>query len=234
MDLHSSVEPPVEIEIGLKPSLAVIWLHGLGADGHDFENIVPELRLPSEPGVRFIFPHAPHRPVTINGGSIMRAWYDIALSDHGFSQNADHIRDSEKIVHRLIERENSRGIPSGRIVLAGFSQGGAIVLHAGLRYPRPLAGLLSLSAPVPFIEDLMAETHTVNAHVPIFMAHGTGDQMVPYAMAQQARAQMEVKGLNIEWHAYVTGHSVVPDEIRDISRWFGRVFSEGSGRGLGP
>lgn len=234
MHLHSPVEPPVEIEIGPEPSLAVIWLHGLGADGHDFESIVPELRLPLEPGVRFIFPHAPHRPVTINGGYIMRAWYDIAQSDRGFEQNAEHIRESEKIVQGLIERENSRGIPSGRIVLAGFSQGGAIALHAGLRYPRPLAGLLSLSAPVPFVEELMAETQPVNANVPIFMAHGTDDQTIPYAMAQQARAQMEVKGLNIEWHAYVTGHSVVPEEIRDISRWFGHIFSQGGGRGQRP
>jgi phospholipase/carboxylesterase len=234
MDLHSSVELPVEIEIGSVPSVAVIWLHGLGADGHDFESIVPELRLPPEPGVRFIFPHAPHRPVTINGGYIMRAWYDIAQSAHGFEQNAEHIRESEKIVQGLIERENSRGIPSGRIVLAGFSQGGAIALHTGLRYPRPLAGLLSLSAPVPFVEELMAETHTVNADVPIFMAHGTDDPMVPYAMAQQARAQMEAKGLKIEWHAYVTGHSVVPDEIRDISCWFGRVFNKTGERGRGP
>jgi len=234
MELRSSVEPPVEIEIGPKPSLAVIWLHGLGADGHDFESIVPEFRLPPEPGVRFIFPHAPHRPVTINGGYIMRAWYDIAQSDRGFEQNAAHIRESEKIVRGLIERENSRGIPSGRIVLAGFSQGGAVVLHAGLRYPQPLAGLLSLSAPVPFVEDLLAATQTVNAEVPIFMAHGTDDPMVPYAMAQQARTQMEAKGLNLEWHAYATGHSVVPEEILDISRWFGRIFSQDGGRGRGP
>jgi phospholipase/carboxylesterase len=233
MDIRSPAEPPVEIEIGPKPSLAVIWLHGLGADGHDFESIVPELRLPSEPGVRFIFPHAPHRPVTINGGYIMRAWYDIAQSDRGFKQNAEHIRESEKIVRDLIERENSRGIPSGRIVLAGFSQGGAIALHTGLRYPQPLAGLLSLSAPVPFVENLMVETHPVNADVPIFLAHGTEDPMVPYALAQQIRTQMEAKGLNIEWHAYVTGHSVVPEEIRDISRWFGRIFSINGGRGQG-
>jgi len=234
MDIRSPAEPPVEIEIGPKPSLAVIWLHGLGADGHDFESIVPELRLPSEPGVRFIFPHAPHRPVTINSGYIMRAWYDITSLDRGVGQNAEHIRESEKIVRGLIERENSRGIPSGRIVLAGFSQGGAIALHTGLRYPQPLAGLLSLSAPVPFVENLMAETHAVNADVPIFLAHGTDDPMVPYAMAQQILAQMEAKGLNIEWHAYVTGHSVVPEEIRDISRWFGHVCNQDDGRGRGP
>lgn len=219
-----SLDPPVEIETGPQPTASVIWLHGLGADGHDFEGLVPELHLPAPLAVRFVFPHAPYRPVTVNGGSIMRAWYDIAMTEHGFDQHAGHIRESQKILQGLIENEMRRGIPCARIVLAGFSQGGAIALHTGLRYPRPLAGILSLSAPVPFAETLMAEIHPANAAIPVFMAHGTDDRMIPFAMAQQARTLMEARRLSLEWHAYVTGHSVVPDELRDIARWLSHIY----------
>lgn len=223
MDLK--LDPPVEIETGSEPTACIIWLHGLGADGHDFEGLVPVMRLPAHPELRFVFPHAPQRPVTINGGLIMRAWYDIAMTDHGFEQSAEHIQESVTILQGLIENEIRRGIPCERIVLAGFSQGGAIALHAGLRYAKPLAGILSLSAPVPFTDGLMAEIHPANAAIPIFMAHGTDDRMIPFAMALETHRVMSASGLSLEWHTYATGHSVVPDEIEDIARWLCRVLS---------
>ena len=224
MEPRSRDEPPVEIETGAGPSASIIWLHGLGADGHDFEGLVPELRLPDGPAVRFVFPHAPYRPVTVNDGYVMRAWYDIAMTERGFDPNAAHIRESQTILRGLIEDEVRRGIPSERIVLAGFSQGGTIALHTGLRYPKPLAGIMSLSAPVPFVGELMAEVDPANAKIPVFMAHGTDDRMVPFAMAQAFCQLMQSRGLSLEWHAYVTGHTVVPDEIRDITLWLGRVL----------
>lgn len=226
MDLRPHDEPSIEVETGTDPSASVIWLHGLGADGHDFEAIIPELRLPAKPVLRFVFPHAPYRPVTINGGAVMRAWYDIAMSERGFEQNIEHIRESEKIMQGLIENEIQRGIASERIVLAGFSQGGAIALHTGLRYARSLAGIMSLSAPVPFAESLMAEVVSANATVPIFMTHGTDDRMIPFDLAQHAHSRMEARGLNLEWHTYAMGHTVAPDEIRDIARWLERILGD--------
>ena len=223
MDLKS-LDPPVEIETGPKPTACVIWLHGLGADGHDFEGLIPAMRLPAEPALRFVFPHAPQRPVTINGGFVMRAWYDIAMTERGFEQNVEHIQESVVILQGLIESEIRRGMSCERIVLAGFSQGGAIALHTGLHYPKSLAGILSLSAPLPFADRLMAEIHPANAAIPIFMAHGTDDRMIPFAMAQEARRVMEARGLSLEWHTYATGHSVVPDEMEDIVRWLDRVL----------
>ena len=224
MDIRPRDESPVVIETGQRPLASIIWLHGLGADGHDFEGLVPELHLPAQPALRFVFPQAPFRPVTINGGYIMRAWYDIAMTEHGIEQNPEQIRESQEILQALIEEQMQRGIPGERIVLAGFSQGGAIALHTGLRYPKPLAGIMSLSAPVPFAENLMAEIHPANAAVPVFMAHGTDDQMVPFATAEKTHRLMEAHGLSPEWHVYATGHSVTPDEIRDIARWLGRVL----------
>ena len=224
MDLKS-LDPPIEIETASPVGASVIWLHGLGADGHDFESLVPELRLPKNLAARFIFPHAPYRPVTINDGYVMRAWYDIAMTDRGYIQNPDHILESQEILHALIEIENKRGSACERIVLAGFSQGGAMALQAGLRYPRRLAGILCLSAPVPFIDTLAQEINPSNVVTPIFMAHGTDDQVVPFAHAQAVRAQMNAHGLALEWHEYVMGHSVIADEIRDISRWFSRVYA---------
>jgi phospholipase/carboxylesterase len=224
MDTRPRDEPPIVVETGPRPVASVIWLHGLGADGHDFEALIPELRLPPGTAWRFVFPHAPYRPVTINGGYVMRAWYDIAMTEHGFEQNADHIRESEKILQRLTADEIRQGTPAARIVLGGFSQGGAIALHAGLRYPERLAGILSLSAPVPFTGQLMAEVHPANASVPIFMAHGTDDRMVPFALGEQTRRLLEARGLSLEWHAYRMGHTVTPDEIRDIARWLGGVL----------
>lgn len=224
-----ALEPPVEVETGPRPAASVIWLHGLGADGHDFEALVPELRLPTTPAVRFVFPQAPYRPVTINDGYVMRAWYDIAMTEHGFDQNAGHIRESETILQDLIATEVRRGLTSDRIVVAGFSQGGAIALHAGLHCSERLAGIMSLSAPVPFIDRLMQEINPANGQTPIFMAHGTDDRMIPFASAQTSQQTMLARGLSLEWHTYAMGHTVAPDEIRDISRWLVRVLGAGVG-----
>ncbi len=230
MDIMSPrEESAVERQTGQAPTASVIWLHGLGADGHDFENLVPELRLPASPAWRFVFPHAPHRPVTINGGHVMRAWYDIAMSESGFEQKIEHIRESVGILQGLIESEMQRGMASERIVLAGFSQGAAIALHTGLRYSSRLAGILSLSAPVPYLDDLLAEIHPANASVPVFMAHGTDDPMIPFELAQQAIGRMQSRGLSLEWRTYAMGHSVAPEEIRDIARWLARVTGNTDG-----
>lgn len=214
-------DPPIELLTGSRPSASVIWLHGLGADGHDFEPIVPELGLPRGLAVRFIFPHAPHRPVTINAGHVMRAWYDIEMTDTGFNQKMSHIRESETILRMLIEKEIERGIPASKIVLAGFSQGGAIALYTGLRFPQGLAGILALSAPVPSAGSLMSQANTANCETPIFMAHGTYDGVIPFAMGQAARNLLVASGAKIEWHEYPMEHSVCPAEIRDIGRWLG-------------
>jgi phospholipase/carboxylesterase len=225
VDIRPREEPAVEVEMGTNPAASIIWLHGLGADGHDFEPIIAELRLPSTLPLRFVFPHAPLRAVTINNGYVMRAWYDIAMSERGLEQNHEHIRESEKLLQAVIEKEIRRGIACERIVLAGFSQGGAIALHAGLRYPGTLAGIMALSAPVPYAESLMAEVHPANAVVPVFIAHGTDDRVVPYDLVQQAHQRMEARGLKLERHTYVMGHTLVPDEIRDIAAWLIRVLA---------
>jgi phospholipase/carboxylesterase len=222
-------EPAVEVETGANPAASVIWLHGLGADGHDFEPIIPELHLPARLPLRFVFPHAPLRAVTINNGYVMRAWYDIAMSERGFEQNHEHIRESEKLLQAVIEKEIRHGIACENIVLAGFSQGGAIALHAGLRYPGTLAGIMALSAPVPYAESLVAEVHPANAAVPVFIAHGTDDRVVPYDLVQQAHRRMEARGLKLERHTYVMGHTLVPDEIRDIAAWLIRVLARQGG-----
>ena len=190
----------VEIETGLKPQLAVIWLHGLGADGHDFEPIVPELPLPLP--VRFVFPHAPVRPVTVNGGMAMRAWYDILGWGSHVRQDAVGIRASAAAVTRLIDREIERGVPAERVVLAGFSQGGAIALHTALRESRRLAGVLALSTYLPLADTLAAERSSVSTGLPIFMAHGTDDPILPLAMAESSRRALQAAGYAVEWQVY--------------------------------
>jgi phospholipase/carboxylesterase len=215
--------PPVELETGAKPTASVIWLHGLGADGHDFVPIVPELAVPA---VRFVFPHAPYRPVTINGGYVMRAWYDIVAIDHVTKQDAAGIRASEKILHGLIQRELERGIVAKRIVLAGFSQGGAVVLHTGIRFPQRLGGILALSTHLPLHETVSAERHPANADVPIFMAHGTEDPVVALPLGQGSYKLMKNLGLPITWHTYPMGHSVSPQEIADIGKWLRETLHE--------
>jgi phospholipase/carboxylesterase len=216
--------PPIEIETAPHPTASVIWLHGLGADGHDFVPIVPELRLPSDLAVRFVFPHAPHRPVTINRGYVMRAWYDIAETTFGRREDEAGIRESEQTVRELVQRETERGISSKRIVLAGFSQGGAIVLHAGLRHPQRLAGILALSTYLPLADTLETEAHLANADVPIFMGHGTDDPIIPVSLGQQSADLLTRRGANLEWRTYEMEHSVCLDEIHDIAAWLIRTL----------
>ncbi len=217
--------PPIVIETGDQPVASVIWLHGLGADGHDFEAVVPELRLPDDLPVRFVFPNAPYRPVTLNGGYVMRAWYDIAIDARGFHQDAAHIRESEQYLRELIAQEQARGTASRRIVLAGFSQGAAIALHTGLRHSEPLAGILALSMPFPLAERIPEELHARSRQTPVFLAHGTDDQIVPYPMAENARQLLEQLGLAIEWHSYSMGHTVSMEEIGHIRAWLLRVLA---------
>jgi len=218
-------DEPVEIETGPHPSAAVIWLHGLGADGHDFEGIVPELGLPASPAVRFVFPHAPFRPVTINNGFVMRAWYDVGFGPRGFAQNAAHIGESVDLVHAIVAREEERGIPVGRIVLAGFSQGGTVALHAGLRHaPRP-AGVVALSAPMPFMDDLLHGAAPATRDLPLLLAHGRRDPVVPFAVGELARDALRANGYALEWHPYDIEHTVSYQEIRDIGRFLGRVLA---------
>jgi phospholipase/carboxylesterase len=206
----------VEIAPRGSPDLAVIWLHGLGADGHDFEPIVPELRL--KRAVRFVFPHAPIRPVTINGGMEMRAWYDIVGFDPG-KDDGDGIRASAAAVTRLVDREVERGVAAERIVLAGFSQGGAIALHLALGEPRRLAGVIALSTYLPLAPTLKREKSTANASLPIFMAHGEYDPVIPLAHAETSRRILEREGYVIDWHVYPIPHSVCAPEIAAIGAW---------------
>ena len=216
--------PPIEIETAPQPAASVIWLHGLGADGRDFVPIIPDLGLPSDLAVRFVFPHAPHRPVTINRGSVMRAWYDIAETEFGRREDEAGIRESEQTVRGLVQHETERGISSERIVLAGFSQGGAMVLHTGLRLPQRLAGIMALSTYLPLADTLKAEAHQANANVPIFMAHGTDDPIIPVSLGQQSADLLTRSGSNLEWRTYEMEHSVCGEEIGDIAAWLARVL----------
>jgi phospholipase/carboxylesterase len=214
----------VEIETGRKPTGAVIWLHGLGADGHDFAPIVPQLVGADERPLRFVFPHAPIRPVTLNGGMAMRAWYDILSFDRGARQDEAGIRASAAQVAELIQRENQRGIPTERIVLGGFSQGGAIALFAGPRYPEKLAGIMGLSCYL-LLEDLLpAERTRVNYLTPVFLAHGTQDPVVDIHKGTEAKQLLEAAGYPLEWHAYPMPHSVSPQEVDDIAAWLRKVL----------
>jgi phospholipase/carboxylesterase len=220
---------PVIIETGPDPVGSVIWLHGLGADGHDFEPIVPELRLPAELPLRFVFPHAPIRPVTINGGMEMRAWYDILSLDGEGRADAAGVRESAALLMDLVDAETGRGVDPGRIVLAGFSQGGAIVLHAGLRYATPVAGLMLLSTylPVPgaFEAEVANSAESQPRSVPIFMAHGTFDPMLPYQLGVATKQTVESAGYGIEWHEYPMAHGVCPEEIADIRAFLLRIYA---------
>jgi len=211
----------IEVETGPAPRAAIIWLHGLGADGHDFEPIVPELSLPPATAVRFVFPHAPIQAVTINGGARMRAWYDIG---HDGRQDAAGIRASQSRVEALIARERGRGVAAHRIVLAGFSQGGAIALQTGLRHPDPLAGVLALSTYLPLADTLEKEASAAARDVPIFMAHGVEDPLIPLARAAQSRDRLSALGYRVEWHEYPMPHSVCAEEIRDIGVWLQRAL----------
>jgi phospholipase/carboxylesterase len=213
----------VEVETGANPTAAVIWLHGLGADGHDFEPIVPELVRPGERALRFVFPHAPIRPVTLNGGFAMRAWYDIVSLERRGPEDEGGMRASQATVETLIRRENARGIATSRIVLAGFSQGGAIALFAGVRYGEKLAGVMGLSCYLLLAGRLAAERGTANQATPIFLAHGVQDPIVAPLLGEQARTALQAAGYPVEWHTYPMPHSVCPREVADIAQWLRRV-----------
>ncbi|MBI4014195.1 MAG: carboxylesterase [Candidatus Rokubacteria bacterium] len=221
----------IEIARGPAPDAAVIWLHGLGADGSDFVPVVPELALPETLAVRFVFPHAPFRPVTINRGAVMRAWYDVGDEAGARREDAEGVRDSARRVEALIARERGRAVPAARIVLAGFSQGGAIALHTGLRHPERLAGILALSCVLPLADALGAEGTPANRDVPIFMAHGSDDPLIPLARAQWARDRLVELGYRVRWREYRMPHAVCAAEIADIGAWLGEVLAvERAGR----
>jgi phospholipase/carboxylesterase len=212
-------ESAVTLEPASNATAAVIWMHGLGADGYDFVPIVEELRLPSSLPIRFVFPHAKARPVTINNGYVMRAWYDIkGLTRDGMEDDVG-IRESETLVRDLIAAEVARGVPTRRIVLAGFSQGGAIALQAALRYDEPLAGIMALSTYLPLRALVPKEAHDANRSTPILMCHGTQDGVVVPQMGEMSRDALSALGYAVEWRVYPMQHSVCLEEINDISRW---------------
>jgi phospholipase/carboxylesterase len=213
----------VELQTGPRPDAAVLWLHGLGADGHDFEPIVPELRLPPALQLRFIFPHAPVRPVTLNQGMRMRAWYDILRLDGG-AEDETGIRESASIVQQLVQEQIDRGINTPRIVLAGFSQGGAIALYTALRYSAPLAGVLALSTYLPLHAKLKQEMKEANRKAPIFMAHGQYDDVIPLARAEQSRKILADAGYDVQWKTYPMAHSVCAEEIADIASFLVKIL----------
>lgn len=212
--------PPIELEPEYSAKKTIIWLHGLGADGSDFTPIVPELKLPADLNIRFIFPHAPMIPVTINNGQVMRAWYDIFSLIGDRKIDHEGIRQSEKRIHQLIEKEKSRGISEENIILAGFSQGAVMTLATGLAYPKRLGGLIALSGYLPFPENVLAERlNPANEKTPVFIAHGTEDKIVPYALGKAAYLNLKKAALPLSWHAYEMGHTVCQQEIHDISQW---------------
>ncbi|MFA6409691.1 MAG: alpha/beta hydrolase [Gammaproteobacteria bacterium] len=204
---------------------SIIWMHGLGADGYDFASIVPQLKIPDSLGVRFIFPHAPIRPITFAGGERMRAWFDLkGLNADAASGDEKGVKESEKLIIELIENEIARGIPSQNIILAGFSQGGAMTLYTGLRYPKPLAGMLVLSGFLLFASKLPTEKNSANDKTPILMLHGSEDNMVPIVWAKSSYKNLKDLGLNITWQDYPMPHSVCDKEIQDIATWLQKVL----------
>jgi phospholipase/carboxylesterase len=211
----------VELETAPNPRHAILWLHGLGADGNDFAPIVPELVDRTWPSLRFVFPHAPVRPVTINGGMRMRAWYDISGAQIADRQDVAGIRESIASLDALIAREGARGIPPGRVILAGFSQGGAIVLAGGVRHAARLGGIVALSTYLPLEATTAAERSAANAQAPIFMAHGSADPVVPERLGKLSRDALTALGYTVEWHSYPMAHQVCLEEIADLRAWIG-------------
>lgn len=218
----------VEIVTHEPVSASVIWLHGLGADGNDFVPIVPELKLPSSLGVRFVFPHATVRPVTINMNMPMRAWFDILSLTKGGAEDDAGIRAAEQHIISLIEQEHARGIPYNRIILAGFSQGGSLALHTGLRFKASLAGIMALSTWLPLHESLASEGHEANKNTPIFMAHGSFDPVIQLQYGEQSKDRLVAAGYTVDWHSYPMQHQVMMDEINDISAWIQACLSSQS------
>jgi len=215
----------IQIETAPNPTASVIWLHGLGADGNDFVPIVRELDLSGCPAIRFVFPHAPTIPVTINNGYVMRAWYDILGTDIARREDEAGLRKSQALVEQLIAREKARGIAADHIVLAGFSQGCAMTLQTGLRHPEKLAGLLCLSGYLPIHATVQDERHNANHDTPIFLAHGRGDNVIPIDRAEKSRDMLQALGYKVEWHEYMMPHSVCEEEIEDIGAWLKHVLA---------
>ncbi|RBA23899.1 alpha/beta hydrolase [Herminiimonas fonticola] len=215
----------VELVTAPNPTVAVIWMHGLGADGNDFVPIVKELDLEGCPAIRFVFPHAPMMEVTINGGRMMPAWFDISSSEFGRDDDERSVRNSEVDIRALIEREKERGIATDKILIGGFSQGCAMTLQTGLRYPEKLGGLLCLSGYLPLEDSFEAERSEANKNIPIYYGHGRGDQVIPITRAQQTLALLQKHGYNVEWHEYDMPHSVCMEEIDDISNFLKRVLA---------
>jgi phospholipase/carboxylesterase len=218
----------VEVDATGDADGSVIWLHGLGADGHDFEPIVPELRLAGELRLRFVFPHAPVRPITINNGMSMRAWYDIFSLERGGPQDEAGVRASSELLLQLVAKEQDRGIPSEKIVIAGFSQGGAIALHTGLRYPQKLAGIMALSTYLPLHNAFDAEVtnneQAQDREVPIFMAHGSFDPVLPMTLGERSVERLQAARYRVSWHEYAMAHAVCAEEIADIRKWLLAIF----------
>lgn len=218
--------PAIEIETAPNPAFTVIWMHGLGADGNDFVPVVPELGLGDTPGVRFIFPHAPAIPVTCNGGYVMPAWYDIyAFDEAGRRADETGIRVSCERIRALIARENARGIATDHIVLAGFSQGGAIAYTTAITHPDALAGIVALSTYIPAPDTLAAQATAANAAIPVFAAHGTQDDVVPLQLGEQARHFLQARRIPVAWHTYAMPHSVCMEEIAAIGAWLRATFA---------
>lgn len=222
--MSQAVLATVEVATGPRPTASVIWLHGLGADGHDFEPAVPQLaRLPARP-LRFVFPHAPVRPVTLNGGMAMRAWYDIVALNRRAAEDEPGVRSSDAALRALIRRENERGVPSAQIVLAGFSQGGAMALYTGTRLGDKLAGLVGLSCYMPIAAALPGERSPANQSTPIFMAHGSFDPVVEPEFGETSRQLLAAAGYSVEWHSYPMGHSVCAEELAAVAAFLQRVL----------
>ena len=222
--MHSELSK-IEIQPKSAHKYSVIWLHGLGADGHDFEGIVPQLHLNAEPGIHFIFPNAPIQPVTINGGMKMRAWYDILEMSLERKPDIAGIYQSAKLLEQLILQEMAKGIPSEHILLAGFSQGGVIALHAGLRYPHKLAGIIGLSTYLPTLDQLKTERSTANNGIPLFMGHGILDSVIAIESGKAVFHTLNDLGYKTEWHDYLMEHSVCLEEIEHISTFINGIFS---------
>nr|WP_314634720.1 alpha/beta hydrolase [uncultured Janthinobacterium sp.] len=221
----STLLETIELDSAPNPTVSIIWMHGLGADGNDFVPLVKELDLRGCPGIRFIFPSAGTMPVTINNGYVMRAWYDILVSDLVRREDEAGLRASQQQIEALIEREKARGIPASRIILAGFSQGCAMTLQTGLRHPEPLAGLMCLSGYLPLADKTALERTPASLQTPIFMAHGTADPVVPIARAQQSRDLLTSMGYKVEWHEYMMQHSLCQEEIDAIGAWLKKVLA---------
>jgi len=219
----------IEINPENPPVATIIWLHGLGADGHDFVPLVPELDIPKTMPLRFVFPHAPMRPVTINAGMVMRAWYDVLAFEGPGNIDMDQLLESADALEHLIGDELEQGRPPERILLAGFSQGGALVLHTGLRFRKKLAGIMALSCYLPSVERVVEERSDVNREVPIMMAHGSMDPVIPVAKAVRTRQELTRLGYPVQWHEYDMQHAVCPEEIRDIRSWLLETLSPSSG-----